>query len=146
MLLLAACKEDDCGDVNCVAGTCVAGECICNQGYEGEACDFQSSSRFPGVYETSELCNPSGSDFYSCTILQHPDSAWQIQVANLFRRPDTITGTVSGTGVTFALQPFGNDLISGSGAVSIDSGIVSLDYVIDFGSGVTESCLAILRP
>ena len=54
---------DNCKDVECNTGTCLDGTCECGVGYEGTNCEIESSGKFVGNYDGTDICNTGTFDY-----------------------------------------------------------------------------------
>lgn len=138
-LLFQSCKKDSCSAVTCSGKGTPDKDCICacNTGYEGTTCETETRTKFLGVYNFSETCNPSGSYSYLIVIDTSSVAINKINIFNLYNQGLMVSATISGTSITIASQPFFVGTISGTG--SLNANTISLTYT--FSDGInTDNC------
>lgn len=141
MLSMNSCKKDPCKDETCTdQGTPTANgdvcDCTCNTGYEGTKCETEMRTKFVGTYAYHESCT-SGTDTYTVSVATSSSSITEININNLYNQGIIVKGTVSGSSVTIASQPFASATISGSGTISGNT--LTLTYSVAVG-GATDAC------
>ena len=141
MLSMNSCKKDPCKDETCNdKGTPTANgdvcDCACNTGYEGDKCETEMRTKFVGTYAYNESCT-SGTDTYTVSVATSSSSITEVSINNLYNQGIIVKGTVSGTALTIASQPFGSATISGTGSISGNT--LSLSYSVSLG-GATDAC------
>lgn len=135
-----SCEKDPCETIDCGPnGVCVDGVCDCTPGYEGEFCTEEMAAKFTGNYNVSELCG-SGSDVYFCMVSRIENTTDGIVFDNLYNRRVEVSATVNGNAIEIPLQAFDILIISGSGSLDPDTGIINLNILVDFGGGNEDSC------
>lgn len=95
------------------------------------------------VDETSEYYKKSTMDIYSVTISADPDNPNGVIIDNFYNVSISVKGTVSGNSITIPNQDAqDNYSVYGSGTISNNQQEITMNYVVDDGSGVSDHCTA----
>lgn len=95
-------------------------------------------TKFIGTFSTNETCTFS-SDSYPMTVTESSTDKTKVIIFNIYGAGESITGTVSGSTVTFNQTVSGSN-VSGTGTLS--GSTLTINYSIT-ESGVVETCTAI---
>ncbi len=138
---------DPCIALACDRGTCVAlsateAFCQCETGYEGDRCDRAWSAKFVALYSAVEVCDGNGLGFPMAVTVGPRFN--QITLDN-FRNLNAkvVADLINPQVVSIYKQPMSFGFVSGSGIISSDERVLTLNFTIINGTD-TLLCAAIL--
>ena len=94
-------------------------------------------TKFIGTYSTNETCTFS-SDSYTLTITESSSDKTKVVIFNIYGSGESVTGTVSGSSVTFNQTVQGAN-VSGTGTLS--GSTITINYSVSV-SGNSDNCTA----
>lgn len=100
------------------------------------SCTF-ARTKFIGSYSTNESCS-SGNDSYTLVLSESSTDKTKIVIYNLWDLSQSVTGTVSGSTVTFNQT---NQGINYSGTGTLSGSTLTINYSLS-GSGGVDNCTA----
>jgi hypothetical protein len=142
-VLLASCTPDACDDVNCNNGICEAGDCICEPGYEGFNCEVEQRLAFVSAYSVQESCD-LGDFTYNITIAADSEIGTELTISNIGDFGFDVIAEVDGTSFSITDQVVNGATVNGTG--TLDSGILTITYVMETTSGQTINCTMTCTP
>lgn len=141
---VSSCKVDPCEEVTCLnGGVCDAGDCLCETGYEGINCETEQRLALVGDYTVEETCN-LGSFSYNISMTANSAIGTEITLNNFGDFNFSISGSVSGTTVTFTDQVGNASTINGIG--QLENGVLTIDYTMVTSAGQTLDCIMTCTP
>ena len=143
LVLASSCGNDPCQTiVPCVNGECREGECACDSLWEGLGCDVLETTKFVGSWTVGDICN--NAEVYDASISEASTSG-QIRFDQLGPDRLPVFAIVDGHLLAISEQAYGQAVIGGSGGIDTVNQIITLDYEVDYGQGITVNCLTSLE-
>ena len=143
LVFASSCDNDPCQTiVPCVNGECREGECVCDSLYEGLGCDVLETAKFTGTWTVGDICDNAA--VYDASITE-ASTAGQIRFDQLGPDRLPVFAIVDGHLLTISDQAYGQAVIGGSGGIDTVNQIITLDYQVDYGQGITVNCLTSLE-
>ena len=139
-VLYTSCEKDACIDLKCKnGGSCADGFCRCPTGYEGSECQIKAATKFVGRFIGNYTC-PSSiplTDTVDIWITKDPN---EVKFVGHSRITDTLTGTVTGTELTFDTQTNGNYRKYTKADVNSNRLTAYIEEVFDVTTGEKKTC------
>lgn len=140
LISLSGCQQDSCDEIPCINGSCLDEVCQCDSLYEGEDCSIYEREKFLGEWTNGLICG-AGSQVYPVEITQEIGEA---EVSFSSAGPDQlpISGIVTGRSLDIPDQTYGLNVIRGEGGIDELNQTITLNLVIDYGSGNLVNCIS----
>ncbi|TVR76981.1 MAG: hypothetical protein EA412_12485 [Chitinophagaceae bacterium] len=138
-VLTTGCSTDPCEDVVCLNNGVPTEDgddcfCACPSGYEGEDCGVEWTTKFLGTYSGNDDCGFT----YESTFTK--DDFNKLRVSNAGGFQVSITADLtSSTAFNIPNQTDASGRVwSGNGTISAST--ITLNYVVTFSDGTSDSC------
>ena len=108
--VLTSCERNSCDGITCYnGGSCGNGLCRCLTGYEGTQCEYESRSRYLGVYGGFLECNNGAQTIDTVRIYPANRGKLSVDVYLQSIKPKVLQGYVSSNSSTYSVIILNND-------------------------------------